>query len=253
MGMREQITVMVALTVLPSALLAQERVPEVKQQIAVKAAVTPVRMDEQPLVAVIQVAKATKLPSTITDKDRSMLNRIVGDLESGNIELAISRWEQFVGQLATGGVSMDINSLIQFVLRESYLETNRDLRFYAEKVRFFNDTKKRIRDHVHGLRETLATTQRDSIIRVQTIAIARLYKEGEEPVREASLREMNDREFAEYTLEWCDKLQQVGDDAQLANIDLQNTLQKQQQTLQTMSNVSKMLHDTAMAVIRKIG
>ena len=42
-------------------------------------------------------------------------------------------------------------------------------------------------------------------------------------------------------------------DAQLANIDLQNMLQKQQQTLQTISNVSKMLHDTAMAIIRKIG
>lgn len=49
------------------------------------------------------------------------------------------------------------------------------------------------------------------------------------------------------------QLSSVGDDAQLANIDLQNALQKQQQTLQTISNVSKMLHDTAMAVIRKIG
>lgn len=39
----------------------------------------------------------------------------------------------------------------------------------------------------------------------------------------------------------------------LANIDLQNQLQKQQQALQTMSNVSKALHDTAKAVIRKIG
>jgi hypothetical protein len=46
-----------------------------------------------------------------------------------------------------------------------------------------------------------------------------------------------------------EKLQSVGDDAQLANIDLQNSLQKQQQTLQTMSNVSKMLHDTAKAII----
>ena len=43
------------------------------------------------------------------------------------------------------------------------------------------------------------------------------------------------------------------DDAQLANVDLQNVLQKQQQTLQMMSNISKMLNDTAMAVIRKIG
>ena len=45
----------------------------------------------------------------------------------------------------------------------------------------------------------------------------------------------------------------IGDDAQLANIDLQNMLQKQQQTLQMMSNISKMLHDTAVAIIRKIG
>jgi len=49
------------------------------------------------------------------------------------------------------------------------------------------------------------------------------------------------------------QLESVGDDAQLANVDLQNTLQKQQQTLQTLSNISKALHDTAMAVIRKMG
>ena len=50
-----------------------------------------------------------------------------------------------------------------------------------------------------------------------------------------------------------EKLSSIGEDAQLANIDLQNQLQKQQQTLQTMSNVSKMLHDTAMNVIRNMG
>ena len=52
---------------------------------------------------------------------------------------------------------------------------------------------------------------------------------------------------------WEEELQDIGDDAQLGNIDLQNTLQKQQQTIQMLSNVSKMLHDTSMAVIRKIG
>ena len=49
-----------------------------------------------------------------------------------------------------------------------------------------------------------------------------------------------------------DMLASAGDDAQLANIDLQNVLQKQQQTLQTMSNVSKMLHDTQMSIIRNM-
>ena len=49
------------------------------------------------------------------------------------------------------------------------------------------------------------------------------------------------------------QLSSTGDDAQLANIELQNMLQKQQQTIQMMSNVSKVLHDTALAEIRKIG
>ncbi|MBI5511676.1 MAG: hypothetical protein HY903_23210 [Deltaproteobacteria bacterium] len=48
-------------------------------------------------------------------------------------------------------------------------------------------------------------------------------------------------------------LQGAGEDAQLANVDLQNALQQQQQMLQMLSNVSKMLHDTAMSIIRKIG
>jgi hypothetical protein len=38
----------------------------------------------------------------------------------------------------------------------------------------------------------------------------------------------------------------------LANIDLQNVLQRQQQTLQMMSNISKMLHATMTATIRNL-
>ncbi|MEO1173821.1 MAG: hypothetical protein AAFX94_17495, partial [Myxococcota bacterium] len=49
-----------------------------------------------------------------------------------------------------------------------------------------------------------------------------------------------------------EKLVSVGDDAQLANVDLQNALQKQQHLIQLMSNISKMMHDTNMAIIRKI-
>ena len=47
------------------------------------------------------------------------------------------------------------------------------------------------------------------------------------------------------------QLSTVGDDAQLANIDLQNMLRKQQQTLQMLSNIAKMLHDTAMPIVRQ--
>jgi hypothetical protein len=49
------------------------------------------------------------------------------------------------------------------------------------------------------------------------------------------------------------RLMQIGDDAQLANIDLQNILQKQQQTIQMISQISKTVYDTAMSLTRKIG
>lgn len=48
-------------------------------------------------------------------------------------------------------------------------------------------------------------------------------------------------------------LKEVVDDAQLANLDLQTMLQKQQQTLQMLSNIAKLQHDTAMAIIRNLG
>lgn len=50
-----------------------------------------------------------------------------------------------------------------------------------------------------------------------------------------------------------EQLSTIGEDSQLANVDLQNAQQKQQQTLLLMSNMSKVLHETAMSIIRKIG
>ena len=103
----------------------------------------------------------------------------------------------------------DINEMVQWVLRESYLSTTEDLRSHAEKVKYYNDAKQQVRD---------APGEVDSHIK-----------------------------------NYEDKLNSVGDDAQLANVDLQNVLQKQQQTLQMMSNISKQLYDTVTSVIRKIG
>ena len=49
-----------------------------------------------------------------------------------------------------------------------------------------------------------------------------------------------------------DRLQTAGEDAQLAIIDLQNTLQRQQQIATATSNVSKQTHGSVKAVIQNI-
>lgn len=45
----------------------------------------------------------------------------------------------------------------------------------------------------------------------------------------------------------------VGDDAQLANVDMQTTLQNCQENIQQLSDILKMESDTALNTIRKIG
>ncbi len=105
------------------------------------------------------------------------------------------------------------------------MESNKDLQFYAAKVKHINEQKQAVRDYLESLRD-----MQDGIS------------------SSTALEDLNNAIAAAE-----ENLNSIGDDAQLANIDLQNMLQKQQQTIQMLSNTSKVLHDTAMAVIRKIG
>lgn len=63
----------------------------------------------------------------------------------------------------------------------------------------------------------------------------------------------NQSELREHLKWFEERLNTVGNDAQLANVDLQNAMQQQQQTLQLLATISKLVYDTAMSIIRKIG
>ncbi|MFC1712147.1 hypothetical protein ACFL6S_00695 [Candidatus Poribacteria bacterium] len=122
------------------------------------------------------------------------------------------RWKEFVERSKDKFAQFDVFELVQLAIREAYQENVEDLQFYAEKIKYLNDLKKRIRDELEEIRKTMA----------------------------AHINSLEQR------------LSTVGEDAQLANIDLQNALQKHQQVVQMLSNISKMLHDTAMNIIRNL-
>ncbi len=171
-----------------------------------------------------------------------------------------SRWAEFVGKQAVNG-GVDVNALVQHVLRDSYLESTQDLYFYASKVKFYNELKKGIREELTNARKELsghAGREDTDAVTYNKIAFSTDYTgaaaSGQpEIVTSPDGTTSTKKDLETYIEALEEKLNSVGDDAQLANVDLQNMLQKQQQTMQMMSNISKMLHDTAMAVIRKIG
>ncbi len=171
----------------------------------------------------------------------------------------------------------DVNALVQQVLREAYTQNTEDLRMYAEKVKDFNKQKELIRDHLNDMRKELTAAREGAIASGVTGDDAMSthpvssnsvsydpsnVTEGSDAHTKMMMGMPSSLEaggidtigkLEDEIQTWEDKLNSVGDDAQLANVDLQNMLQKQQQTLQMMSNISKALHDTAMAIIRKMG
>jgi hypothetical protein len=64
-----------------------------------------------------------------------------------------SQWDSFVTETAANGGAIDPNALVQHVLKESYVQTTEDLRFFSEKVKYFNQCKKLVRDYVSNLRD----------------------------------------------------------------------------------------------------
>ncbi|MEM6731734.1 MAG: hypothetical protein AAF658_09265, partial [Myxococcota bacterium] len=174
------------------------------------------------------------------------------------------QWADFVSKTGISG-EVDVNMLVQQVLREAYMQNTEDLHFYAQKVKYYNEMKDAIRSQLTEVRKTMGNQAgRDDEALLVGGAVRELdfdstpifdAEQGRyvpaAPIESGSLT--TKAQLDTYITNLEEKLNSVGDDAQLANVDLQNMLQKQQQTLQMMSNISKMLHDTAMAVIRKIG
>jgi hypothetical protein len=191
---------------------------------------------------VVRAVAARDLPRGVPATSRTALDEVVKLLRAGKMAEARAQWSRLVP--ATGLRSeVDINALIQWVLRESYLETTQDLKSYADKVRYYNEVKQAIRDELGRARAGQP---------VKGVSVVPYRPDGA-AVRTEPPRVLAKAEQDQYVKSLESKLNSIGDDAQLANVDLQNVLQKQQQTLQTMSNVSKALHDTAMSIIHKIG
>lgn len=200
---------------------------------------------------VVRCVSQKALPGGLTAAERTALSRVAADLRAGQVATAKTRWQGLITGMTVSNRSLDPTDLVQWVLRESYLEQAGDLRFYADKVRFFNEAKESIRTHLDRAKTLRARSAAGAAVPVQVVQL-RPYSKDVSPVGAASKRRMTKGELEDYISKMEEKLNTVGDDAQLANVDLQNVLQKQQQLLQTLSNIMKMLNDTAMSIVRNL-
>ena len=172
-------------------------------------------------------------------------------------------------------VGTDINIQIQQVLRESYQENAECLREFTQKMRDMNRRKRAIREYLSDLRAyhtSVMSTARESGVDLcrgdenDLALIAKAFKEHAHTYEIGEVEyelcipnrvppaEVNSIEQLKYEItRWEEVLVTIGEDAQLAQIDIQNWTQKTQSALAMLSNFSKLSHDSIMAIIRNIG
>jgi len=163
-------------------------------------------------------------------------------------ETILGKWKAML--VGTNDRNLDINTLVQSVMRASYQQQEEDLNKLKDKVQHNNEVKKKIRDEQDRVRKAIITPGSAPIIRMN-IAIGRGTPTIISPQNGGIVKTEQERQ--DYLRYLQDKLNAVGDDSQLANTELQSVLQKQQQLVQMMSNISKLLSDTAMNTVRKMG
>ena len=173
-----------------------------------------------------------------------------------------SRWASYLTKRKIDGW-VDVNQLIQHVMREAYVSSSEDLKMYAQKLKFHTDLKAMLRDELKRARSFLSEHTADREKGELDTPFEKLKFELQPQVDandalvpkkpEADGTTTHSAELNDYIKELDQMLNTVGDDAQLAQIDLQNMTQRVQQAVQMLSTLSKLLHETAMAIIRKIG
>jgi hypothetical protein len=200
----------------------------------------------------LQAAAGRDLRPVLTLRQRAQLERVIAEARAERTAAMTTAWETLIEDVIRSGRRVDPSELALQVLRESILEKSADKKHHLQRLR----TRNQQADAVAAMLSEIADASRNLAEKEaaevalpdprRTVLTATATRIVLQPKRRVSRPDLDAA-----VAFWEQKLGEVGDDAELANIDLQNLLQNQQQVLAMLSNISKVLHDAAMAVIRK--
>jgi hypothetical protein len=214
-------------------------------------------------------SQPVQLPRDLSPAQRNGLEVVARHLNAGNMGAARAQWSNLLRSYVSGNTQgSNIMAMIYYCMQESIKQNNETKKYVISKLESYNTISDALTKHLKELAEAsrnLAAQEKNqgnsdpARGKIKTVDVLTIVgpPPGAHPGSDNTLRwakRRMDRTTLQGQIRYVERrLAAVGDDAQLANRDLQTMLQKQQQTMQAMSQISKILHDTAMAVIRKIG
>jgi len=126
-----------------------------------------------------------------------------------------------------------------------------DLAGYAAKVEAINELKSAVREEISCLQEELMNWPDDGSTREITYSDWIQNADGSFTETEYT-KTMTKAEVQNLVEKLEALLETMGDQSQMDKMKLQDAMNSQSQLMQMMSNLSKMFHDTAMAIVRNL-
>lgn len=193
-------------------------------------------------------------PAALTQAERKLLTQVVANVKE-NPSAVPKPWGPLVESVALRNKSIPILEIISLVMKEAILEQKEDLKYWLKRLEHQNKLAGALSEYLDEMHGKVRTHKghRSAKISGRSVKITREADGDSEPFVLGPVVVQSAEQWRKELKKWEDELASIEKDAQLANIDLQNALAQQQKTVQAMSNVSKQLHDQAMAIIKKIG
>ena len=205
-------------------------------------------------VTLLQQVLATRQQGiTLSQEQRASLDELVRHLQADREDAARIAWESWVVDLQRTGGSEKIDAIVDVALDEAYVRDNDDLEVFAGRLHDLNVSRRQVREHVSDLVALQSLVDGDLSVPVSTIESIVVTGPGRDVVITWRSRRLSRDQIQQHISALSAAAESMVDDDQLMNVDLQNRLQRQQDVLRIMSTISKMLHDAALATVRKIG
>lgn len=173
-------------------------------------------------------ASLLQIRKTLTPQRQTQLKAFANQLRKNPTAPDVQKQLKELSQKGQGKTSSaspaDANAIILQVLRQSYLETSKDLQFYAAKVKASNEQKKQVRERIQEIREKLAHTTN-----------------------------AKDRETLQNMKEKLEqRLKDLEAQDKLGNFEIQRLMSQYNQAEQATAAILKKKQDTESRVIQKI-
>ena len=164
-------------------------------------------------------------------------------------------WTRFIEGIRESGMEVEVPVLVQYVLRESYSETKEARTFEEIKSKFFVDLEAELQAEITRARELAAAVEGEEDAASLPEAIReKQFASGPGPNGEVIYQDgaavSTKGELDAYIQKLEGRLSDTREEAQLANAVLQNRIQSQEQALQNISDIAKMLEEAAKTTDR---